>query len=159
MAGLMKRESRPVDLFDRFDRMFDEWMKSGPFRRPMVPATGGREWDAPEMIRVDEFRENGDLVIRAELPGVDPDKDVEVTVTDGMLHIEGHRHEEEETEEKGYVRREIRTGSFARTLPLPEGVSESDVTATYTDGMLTIRVPMPAPEPEKSPTKVTVTKS
>lgn len=158
MAGLMKRESRPADLFDRFDRMFDEWMKSSPFRRPMMPTTG-REWDAPEMIRVDELRENGDLVIRAELPGVDPDKDVDVTIVDGMLHIEGRRHEEERSEEQGYLRREIRTGSFARTLPLPAGVSETDVTATYTDGMLEIRVPTPAPEPDAAPTKVPVTKT
>lgn len=145
MAGLLKREPSSVDVYDRFDRMFDEWMKGLPFRWPMF----GREWVAEDVIRVDEFRENGDLVIRAELPGIDPDKDVELTVSDGMLHIEAERREEEKVEERGYLRRELRCGRFSRTLPLPEGVTESDVTASYKDGILEIRVPSPAPEPAK----------
>jgi HSP20 family protein len=153
MAGLLKREPRPVDVFDRFDRMFDEWMKGLPFRRPMV---SGREWATEDVIRVDEFREDGDLVFRAELPGIDPDKDVELTVSDGMLHIAAERREEEKVEEKGYLRHEIRAGSFSRTLPLPEGVSEADVTATYKDGILQIRIPWPTPEPAK---KIAISKT
>lgn len=112
-------------------------------------------WHGNDLIRVDEFHEDGDLVIRAELPGVDPDEDVELTVSDGMLRIEAERHEEERTEEKGYLRRELRYGSFARTLPLPEGVSESDIAASYADGILEIRIPAPAPAPG---TKVPITK-
>ena len=54
--------------------------------------------------------------------------------------IEAERREEEKTEEKGYVRHEMHYGSFARTLPLPEGVSEADIKATYKDGILDIRV-------------------
>ncbi len=153
MAGLLKREPRSVDVFDRFDRMFDEWMKGMPFRRPML---FGREWAAEDVIRVDEYRENGNLVIRAEMPGIDPDKDVELTVADGMLHIEAERREEEKVEEKGYLRREIRAGSFSRVLPLPEGVSESDVTAGYKDGILEIRIPSPAPEPAR---KIAISKA
>ena len=150
MAGLLKHEAKPVDLFDRFDRMFDEWTKSLPFRRPMF---FGRDWAGDEMIRVDEYRENGDLVIRAELPGIDPDKDVELTVRDGMLHIEAERREEAKEEEKGYLRHELRFGSFARTLPLPEGVSESDVKASYKDGILEIHIPAPATKPDPEPAK------
>jgi HSP20 family protein len=95
-------------------------------------------------------------VVRAELPGIDPDEDVELTVTDGMLHIEAERREEEETEDKGYVRRELRYGSFSRSLPLPEGATEADITATYKDGILEIRVPAPQPPPAK---KIPVSKS
>jgi HSP20 family protein len=153
MAGLLKREPKSVDVFDRFDRMFDEWMKALPFRRPML---FGREWATEDMIRVDEYRENGDLVIRAELPGIDPDKDVELTVSDSMLHIEAERREEEKVEEKGYLRHELRCGSFARTLPLPEGVTEADVTASYKDGILEIHIPSPAPEPAK---KIAISKT
>ncbi len=153
MAGLLKRDAKPIDVFDRFDRMFDEWTKSLPFRRPMF---FGGEAMTEDMIRVDEYRENGNLVIRAELPGIDPDKDVELSVSDTMLHIEAEHREEEKTEEKGYLRQELRYGSFTRTLPLPEGVSESDVTASYKDGILEIRIPAPVPEPAK---RIAITKS
>lgn len=146
MVGLMKREMRPVDVFDRFDRMFDEWTRNLSARRPML---FGHELMAEEVIRVDEFREDGTLVVRAELPGIDPEHDVELTVSEGMLRIEAERHEEEKVEEKGWVRHELRAGSFVRTLPLPEGVSEADVAASYKDGILEIRIPAPTPEPAK----------
>ncbi|MGQ0432165.1 MAG: Hsp20/alpha crystallin family protein [Microthrixaceae bacterium] len=147
MTGLLKRESRSperVDVFDRFDRMFDDWMKVLPFRG--ASAAGGA-FPTDEMIRVDEFRENGSLVVRAELPGIDPDKDVELTVSGGMLCIEAERREEEKSEEKGYLRHELRVGSFSRVLPLPKDVSEADIEATYKDGILEIRVPAPEPAP------------
>jgi HSP20 family protein len=146
MVGLMKREMRPVDVFDRFDRMFDEWTKNLSARRPML---FGHELMTEDMIRVDEFHEDGTLVVRAELPGIDPEKDVELTVVDGMLRIEAERREEERVEEKGWLRHELRSGSFMRTLALPEGVSEDDVKATYKDGILEIRIPAPSPEPAK----------
>lgn len=144
MAGSLKRGSSSVDLFDRFDQMLDDWAKALPFRRPTL---FGQELATEDVIRVDEYREDGDLVIRAELPGIDPDEDVELTVSDSMLRIEAERREEEKVEEKGYVRHEIRSGTFTRSLPLPEGVSEADVTASYKDGILEIRVPAPALEP------------
>ncbi len=149
MPGLRKRESRtvePVDVFDRFDRMFDEWTRVLPFRHPRLFARG---WMPEELIRVEEYREQGTLVVRAELPGIDPNEDVELTVADGMLHIEAERREEEKTEEKGYMLQELRYGSFARSVPLPEGVSESDITATYKDGILEVRIPVPEPAPAK----------
>lgn len=156
MTGLLKRAPRELerfDTFDRFDRMFDDWMKVLPFRRPTM---SGREWAPEDMIRVDEFHENGTLVVRAELPGIDPDKDVELTVTDGMLRIAAERREEEKTEEKGYLHHELRCGSFTRTLPLPEGISEADIKADYKDGILEIRVPAPEPAPA---TKIPIAKS
>lgn len=161
MAQLVKRESKSyapteaLDKFDRvFDRMFDDWARLLPFRRPTM--LGG--WTAEDVIRVDEFREDGTLVVRADLPGIDPDKDVEITVSDGMLNIHAERHAEEKKEEKGYVRQELRYGSFSRSLPLPEGVTESDVTANYKDGILEIRVPAPEPKPEQVK-KIAISKS
>lgn len=140
MVGLLKRERQGVDPFETFgwfDRFFDDWPAQLPFGRTLTAGA------APEgMIRVDELRENGTLVIRAEMPGIDPAKDVELTVSNGMLHIKAERREEESTEEKGYVRRELRYGSFARTLPLPEGVSQEDVTAAYKNGILEVRLPV-----------------
>ena len=150
MAGLMRREPRGEvgEFFGRFDRMFDEWARMMPFRSMPFP-----HWhDVHDLIRVEEFRDNGTLVIRADLPGIDPEKDVELSVSDGMLHIHAERREEDKKEDKGYLRRELRYGSLSRTLPLPEGVTESDITASYKAGMLEVRVPEPRqPEAKKIP--------
>ncbi len=147
MAKLMKREPKAVEAYDpfaRFERMFDEWAQMLPFSR----ASMGLERMQEQMIHVDQYREGDELVIKAEIPGIDPDKDVEITVSDHLLAIMAERRQEEKEEEKGYVRRELRTGSFSRTLTLPEGVSEEDIRANYDQGILEIRVPMPkAPEP------------
>lgn len=145
MAGLMRRESLEGagDGLGRFERMFDEWMRMMPFRPMAFP-----HWrEAEDLIRVEEFREDGALVIRADLPGIDPDSDAEVTVSGGMLHIDAERREEEKREEGAYVRREVRYGSVSRSLPLPEGVTEADISATYKDGILEVRVPEPRREP------------
>jgi HSP20 family protein len=141
MAGLMRRESRgereAPDIFSRFDQLFGEWARMMPFRG----------WtESGDLIRVEEYREDGALVIHADLPGIDPDKDIELTVSDGMLHIEAERREEERREEKGYLRREVLYGSMSRSLPLPQGVTEADITATYKAGVLEVRVPEPRHE-------------
>jgi len=154
MPGLSKREPRgeATDVFSRFDHMFDEWARMMPFRSMGFP----HRWEVGDLIRVEEYREDGTLVIHADLPGLDPEKDVELTVSGGMLHIEAERREEEKREEKGYVRRELRYGSFSRSLPLPEGVTEADIAATYKDGVLEIRIPEPARETAK---KIAIGKS
>ncbi len=129
MAGLMRREPREeaADIFGRFDKLFEEWARMLPFRPMAFPFL----WGAADMIHVEEYREDGTLIVRADLPGINPDKDVELTISHGMLHIEAERREEEKREEKGFLRREVRYGSFSRSLPLPEGVTEADITATY----------------------------
>jgi len=148
MPGLMRREPRgeAPDVFSRFDRMFEEWARMAPFRAVPFP----HWWWAGDLIRVEEYREDGTVVIRADLPGIDPDKDVELTVWDGMLHIKAERREEEKREQQGYVRQEVRYGSLSRSLPLPEGVTEADITASYKDGVLEIRIPAPEREPAKT---------
>ena len=154
MSGLTRREphGEAADVFSRFDRMFEEWARMMPFR-PML----FQRWrEAEELIRVEEFREDGTLVMRADLPGIDPDKDVELTISDGVLHIEAERREEEKREEKGYLRHELRYGSLSRSLPLPEGVTEANITATYKAGVLEIRIPEPKREPAK---KIAVSKA
>jgi HSP20 family protein len=111
-----------------------------------------------QLIQVDEYRDGDTQVIRAELPGIDPAKDVEVTMQDGMLRIAAERKVEENTQDKGYTRHELRYGSFSRTLPLPEGAAESDIKASYKDGILEIRIPVAEPAPATEPTRIAVTK-
>jgi len=108
-----------------------------------------RDGEGRQMLRVEEFDQNGTLVVRAEMPGIDPDKDVEISVASGMLTIRAERTEEEETSKKHFHRKEIRYGGFSRTLPLPDGVDEGDIKASYKDGILEIHVPVPdAPKTE-----------
>ena len=103
-------------------------------------------WWGADLIRVEEYREDGALVIRADRPGIDPDKDVELTVSGGMLHIEAGHREEEKREEKGYLCQEVRYGSLSRSLPLPARVTGAGITATYQAGVLEIRIPEPKRE-------------
>ena len=100
----------------------------------------------PAPIKVEEYVEGEHLVVKAEIPGVDPDRDIEVTVEDGMLTIAAQRREStSEKSEKGY-RSEFRYGSFLRQVRLPKGASPDVVSATYKDGVLEIRLPRPTEE-------------
>ncbi|WP_214370727.1 Hsp20/alpha crystallin family protein [Pseudonocardia sp. H11422] len=157
MGTLLQRDkgTQPGTLLNRMDRLFEEWVRTLGGRRPF--GLGG-ETPGEDVIRVDEYRDGDALVVRAEIPGVDPDRDIELSVSDGMLQIKAERRTEEKTETKGYERRELRYGSFRRALPLPPGVSESDVTATYRDGILEVRIPVPEPPAEQEPRKIAINK-
>jgi HSP20 family protein len=106
-----------------------------------------REW----MPAVDMIRDNGNLVVRAEVPGIKPEE-IDIRVDAGMLTISG-KHEEKDKE---YVRRERRYGAFSRTMALPEGVDPKKIKATTTDGVLEIRVPLPK-EAASEPVTITPT--
>jgi HSP20 family protein len=107
-----------------------------------------------EWLRVEEFADGNELVIRAELPDIDPEKDAEVTVGDGAVRIHAHREQKSEKKEKEGYRSEFRYGEFDREIGLPTDASADDVKATYECGILEVRVPCPAtagPEPKKVP--------
>jgi HSP20 family protein len=89
----------------------------------------------------DVLTRGDDLVIRVELPGIDPDRDLEITIEDNLLHIRGQRQETEEEKGEGYIRRETSFGSFERVLQLPSDVSTEDLKANYENGILEIVVP------------------
>jgi HSP20 family protein len=103
-----------------------------------------RRWfaEGPESMRIEEFTDGNEAVVRVEMPGIDPDKDVEITVTDHTLRVHAERREEKKTEEKGGYRSEFSYGSFTRTVSLPIGATEKDVRASYRDGILEVRVPI-----------------
>lgn len=121
-----------------------------------------RDPDGNQLIKVEEFTEDGSEVVRAELPGIDPERDVEISVEHGMLSIRAERTEKAEAESttgRFFHRRELRYGSFARSIPLPEGVDETNVTATYNDGILEVKVPMPAAPAKEPAHRVEVSRS
>jgi HSP20 family protein len=81
------------------------------------------------------------LVLRAELPGLDPQSEIAVTVAEGMLLVEAEQHRERHTEAGEYVRHELRVGAVRQSVPLPPDARPDDIVATYQDGVLEIRVP------------------
>jgi HSP20 family protein len=111
----------------------------------------------PGWLRVEEFVDGDMMVVRAELPDIDPDKDVELTVADGVLHIEARREQRTEQKDKDGYRSELRYGAFARNVHLPPGAKVEDITATYTDGMLEIRAPVQPETAEPGVTRVPIT--
>jgi len=128
-------------------RRLQDWLEHRGRSRPDWPDWPDwlEWWPDPPMssqLKVEEFRDGDTLVVRAEMPGIDPDKDVEVTVTDHVLRIKAERREESKTEDKDGFRSEFRYGSFYRSIPLPAAASDEDVTASYTDGILEVRVPV-----------------
>lgn len=146
--ALMRREPRAPEVPSLLNRpmlAWPEWLSE---------QLGGLM--EAEQIPVEELQEDGMHVVRAELPGIDPDKDVEVSVRDGVLRIRAERRREETTEQPHFFRQEIRYGSFARNIPLPADCSEEDVTAEYVDGVLTVKLPMAADKP--AATKVPITR-
>lgn len=95
------------------------------------------------LLRLEDESKEGVYEVRAELPGVDPVEDVEVTVLDGRLTIKALRTRT--TESNGIS--EFSYGSFTRTVTLPDGADEDDISATYDRGILTVSVPLSEEEP------------
>ncbi len=136
--AIVRRDRFGFEFPERWRRLFDADFDTG--------------W-----LRVEEFQDKDELVVRAEMPGIDPEKDVEVTVSSGMLHIRAHREEKSEEQDKAHYRSEFRYGEFVRDIAMPAGVKEDDVKATYADGILEVRVPWPEAE-KPSTTRVPISK-
>jgi HSP20 family protein len=111
-----------------------------------TPAAGvARRW-VPAMDLVENEH---DFVLRADLPGIDQ-QDVKIELQDNVLTISGERKAEHEERKQGYYRLERSSGSFSRTLTLPDGVDPSAVTASFDKGVLEVHVPKPeARKPHK----------
>lgn len=94
------------------------------------------------MLRVeDEIGEN-DYTIRAEVPGVDPERDVEVSVSDGTMTIQAERREMD----KAQGRSEFRYGMMRRSVRLPANADTDHITASYDKGVLEVKVPLTQPQ-------------
>ena len=123
------------DMQSEMNRMFDE-VFGGLARRG-----GQQQVDQPTRWApvLDVLQEDGDIVVRAELPGVKLE-DVDITLHNGVLTISGERKAEEQREGSGYYVRERRYGSFRRSMTLPQGVDESKISARFDGGVLEVRV-------------------
>ena len=114
------------ELRSRFDRMFDQF--------------DGRErvWTPA----IDVVRDDGNIVIHADLPGIKPGE-VRIEVEDDILTVSGEHEESQERKDKHYMRRERRYGSFSRSVALPPGVDPKKIQANTHDGVVEVTIPLP----------------
>jgi len=129
---------RPGDVFGQLQREINQ-LFDDVWRGFDVPAFTGRG-ESPLRPRIDVAETDSEIQVAAELPGLD-DKDVEVTLTEGVLTIKGEKKSERKEEGKGFHLSERSYGSFQRSIVLPEGVDADKVSAEFTNGVLTVKVP------------------
>ena len=103
-------------------------------------------------MRVEDYVQDGNYVVRAELPGMDPESDLEVTVTNGTLTIKAERREET----TGKHHSEFRYGTFSRSMTLPAGADEEHIEATYGHGILEVTIKLAEKGEDKATRKIPV---
>lgn len=135
----------PMSPWDDFDKMFEEMMPSR-MRKGM----------AGFMPSVDVYETKKEVIVEMPTPHINPEK-VDISIEDNMLHIKGATEKKTEVEDKNYYRREISSGSFYRTIPLPANVVSEKTSAVHEDGVLKISMPK-AGESKKKSIKVQVNK-
>jgi HSP20 family protein len=144
-----ERRLRRFDPFEMVEEMQEEmarfWSQAWPFGpRPLfrpLRRLAPTIW----MPSTDVYEKDGNLVVKAELPGMKKE-DIEVTLDQGDLVIRGERKAESEVTEEDYYRLERSYGSFYRRLPLGFHVTAEQIAASYHDGVLEVRIPKPKQE-------------
>jgi HSP20 family protein len=146
--SFMRRFSEEMDrLFEDFG--FGRGWLAPSFGRDLFPRNFGELGQSAWSPQVEMFEREGQLVLRADLPGLSKD-DVKVEVTDDAVTISGERRSEHEEKREGYYRSERSYGSFYRSIPLPEGVNADDANATFGNGVLEITMQAPQRQIERN---------
>ena len=129
----------PYDPWQLVNRLHRDWGTLFPprvFGTPAVEASDIADW----VPAVDISEEDDRFVIRADVPGVNP-SDLEITMEDGVLSIQGSRESTSEDEDNGLRRAERIRGRFRRSFSLPETANEEGIAADYNNGVLEIAIP------------------
>ncbi len=129
-----------LEPFEDMDKMFSEFM----------PVAGGAR--AGFMPAVDVYEDKNNVIVETQLAGVDPEK-VDISIENDVLVVKGESEKKSEVEEKNYYRKEIRRGSFYRSIPLPTHVLGDKASAAAEDGVLKISIPK-APEAKPKMIKI-----
>ncbi|HTR60759.1 MAG TPA: Hsp20/alpha crystallin family protein [Candidatus Binataceae bacterium] len=119
LERMMRRMDSPFRLLEELPEISEEGL---------VPA-------------VESFVKDGNLVVRADVPGMDP-KDIDVSILGNVMTVKGERRSEQEVKKEDYLRREVSYGSFERRMTLPEGAAVDKVKATFKNGVLEVTLPM-----------------
>jgi len=145
----------PFTTLARLDPDFDELVRRA-WGTPTRRSSGRGTATAGYVPAIEMVTDGSDVLISLELPGVDVDNDVDITVAEGRLMISGERRdrmaERDDSKNAKVLVRELRYGSFRREFALPDGVTADDVDAAYENGMLHVRVrhvTKPAEQPKK----------
>ncbi len=146
----VQRQSRP--LLPELSELFNGFSGFPDFANLPALASLRPLFDS-HLLRLEDEMKEGVYEVRAELPGVDPTDDIEVTVRDGQLTIKAERTQTSES--NGHS--EFSYGSFVRTVPLPAGADEDDINATYDRGILTVSVPLSEDHPTEKRVEVVET--
>lgn len=136
---VVRVEPSVLSPFEEIERLFDEVMRR-PFSLFVSFVPRLREEAEIVSPAVDIYEEGDDLVVKAELPGINKE-DIEVKITDDYLTISGEKKKEEKVEKKDYYRYERSYGSFSRTFRLPVDVQTDKAKAKFEKGVLEIRIP------------------
>lgn len=137
--GFMRR------MTDEMNRIFE----SAGMGTMLAPFGGSQQSGVGTWTpQVEVQQRNNELIVRADLPGLKRE-DVTVEVDDGVLTVSGERRQENQEEGQGFYRSERSYGSFFRAIPLPEGVNEDDISASFDAGVLEVRVPVPEQQPRR----------
>jgi len=131
---------------NEMNRLFNTFFEA-PGGQATGPATARRWIPAMDLVETED-----DFVLRADLPGVN-EEDVNIELEDNVLTISGQRKAEHEVRKEGYYRVERASGSFSRSLTLPEGVDPEKVAAHFERGVLEVKIPKPE---QRKPRKVTI---
>jgi len=115
------------------DRLFDQSLGR-------LPSFRGNEDLGITSLGLDVYETNDSYVVKAAIPGVDPDK-VDISVEDDVLTIRGEHEQKDQVNEGSYVRRELRYGSFERSLRLPPTVDADKAQANFENGVLRLTLP------------------
>jgi HSP20 family protein len=137
MANVPSLWSSAFKDLDQLRREFDD-----VFERALGHRAFDRESMRAAMPAIESYIDNETLVVRADLPGIDP-KDVEVSVVGNNLVIRGRRESKKEEKGRDYYHREISYGSFERSIPLLDGVKADQIKASYKNGVLELTAPLP----------------
>lgn len=134
--------ARALSPFEEMDRMFDNFLRRGGMRPwrfewPSFPELMALEMRMP---KVDVIDRDNEVVVRAEVPGVDK-KDIDISVSEDTVTIRGETRHEEKEEKGDYYRCEIAHGTFSRTVALPAEVDGTRAKAAFKDGILELTVP------------------
>jgi len=123
---------------------WDPFAELSEFRGPWERLLGWRPLDDQHewMPAIDIERSNGDLVLRADVPGIKPEE-VRIEIEDNILTVRGEHMDSSEKQKKDYLRRERRYGAFSRSMALPEGVDPKKVKAQTHDGIVEVTIPLP----------------
>lgn len=130
-------------------RIGEPWPRLFDWLDALTP--GELTWhpDYDHVLRLEQTQHDGQLILRLEIPGVDPDEDIDITLEDDILTIDARREERHEEE----FRSEFRYGRLQRSITLPQGVDEEDISAAYVDGILEIAVTMPTESSGAAPSR------